>query len=356
MVEIQQKKQTIFLSLFHLNAGGGAEQQIQLHLKALQKNADLNVSIVCSKKSTITGQGIMQRSVLGIIWSPGIFISYLSHDHIFGFIRKLLMRGRWIPFERTHPGFYETRGRDSFVRRWKHRFQILAFRYFADALMVQTSSAQEDWLKKLLYWPKQKVHVVPNIYHVQKYRKVIEDRSPRLIMVGRLISIKDYPLAFQAFAILKMRMKFQVDIYGTGEEDAHLKQLAQKLDLASVLNFRGFVRNKDEIYENADLLVMTSQFEGSPNAIGEAMSFGLPVVTLDFKAGPRDLFNGFDERQMVEPRCADDLAELISRHLENPTWSRRIGAENQTLIRKNFSDVSFAHNFYGTLKHLKVDN
>lgn len=345
MVEAQQKKQKIFLSLFHLNAGGGAEEQIQLHLKALRANSDLNVSVVCGKNSSITGDGVLPQSSVGIIKPRGVFISYLSHDHLLGFIRKLLMRGRWIPFERTHPGFYEARGRDSFIRRWKHRFQIFGFRYFADALMVQTLSAREGWLKKLKSWPQEKIHVVPNIYLVQKERKIIEDHVPRLIMVGRLISMKDYPLALEAFGILKMKIKFQVDIYGVGEDDASLKQLAERLGISSLVNFRGFVASKDDIYDKADLLVITSQFEGSPNAIGEAMSYGLPVATLDFEAGPRDILGGLDHNQIVTSRSPQLLAELILKHLENQQWSREIGIKNQKRISKNYSEKEFLNKF-----------
>jgi glycosyltransferase involved in cell wall biosynthesis len=349
LVDTQQKKQNVFLSLFHLNSGGGAEEQIQLHLKALRANSDLNVSIVCGKDSTITGDGIVPQSSLGIIKRRGMFISYLSHDHLLGFIRKLFMRGRWIPFERTHPSFYEAIGRDSLVRRWKHRFQILAFRHFADALMVQTSSARDAWLKKMKSWPQEKIHVVPNIYLVQKERKIIEGRVPRLIMVGRLISIKDYPLAFEAFGMLKMKIKFQVDIYGVGPEDSNLKQSAQQLHLDDVVNFKGFVASKDDIYENADLLVMTSLFEGSPNAIGEAMSFGLPIVTLNFEAGPKDILGGLDHNQIVTSRSPALLAELILKHLGSQKWSKEIGLANQNRISKNYSDQEFSKKFLDAL-------
>ena len=117
------------------------------------------------------------------------------------------------------------------------------------------------------------------------------------------------------------------------------------MGLKDIVEFKGFVSNKDDIYGSADLLVMTSKFEGSPNAIGEAMSYGLPVVTLDFEAGPRDLFGGFDPEQIVPSRDPELIANLIYQHLSRPDWSKSIGLRNLERIRSEFSPKKFVERF-----------
>ena len=332
----------IYLALSQLQRGGGAEEQILLHLKALRNYAKFSTIIVCSKKSPIKGEGIEARGIVDTLLQRGIFVSYLSRDHMIGFVRKILGRGRWVPFERTHPGFYEAQGEGSVWKRLKHTIQVWIYRFFPDAIFVQTASAQMCWHEKLKIYPLDKIQVIPNIYCSQTEQLFGAGDIPRIVMVGRLIPIKDYPLALTAFAELKKRANFQVEIFGSGHEKNSLEQLAASLGLHEMIKFRGFVSDKKEIYGQATLLVMTSKFEGSPNAIGEAMAYGIPVVTLDFEAGPRDLLGGLDKDQIVESRQPSELADLILKHLANPEWSQNIGRANQLRIASDYSESLFA--------------
>ena len=337
-----------YLSLWFLRQGGGAESQILRHIEALRQHTKIQATIVCSKESTIEGQWIERWSAASHVLHRGTFVSYLSRDHAIGSVRKLLQRGPWIAFERTHPGFYELQAKSSMVSCMKHFFQILAYRYLADGLLVQTESAKLRWQEKLRTFPPEKIFVLPNIYDVQLEKQEKEIRR-RIVMVGRLIPIKDYPLALEAFAILKTKIEFVVDIYGVGPEKTMLEKKAKDLGIGEIVNFRGFLTNKDEIYTGASLVLMTSHFEGSPNAIGEAMSYGLPVVTLDFDAGPRDLLGGLDRNQMITSRNPEELADLMLKQLSDPNRARNIGDENQKKIAQEFSGEQFAKKFSNAL-------
>lgn len=343
---VRSRKENFFLALWKLTSGGGAEKQIVHHLGALRSGLGQDrVKVLCNQDTSITGPGIQQTSLLNFLTLRGVFVSYLVHDHVAGFVRKILRCGPWIPFERTHPQYYEDQARLSLQQRLKHTSQIWIYSQFADALLVQTKSAKKAWELKLPAFPTNKIMVLPNLYELPETLPRASNNVFKIIMVGRLDAVKDYPLALKAFSHLKTKSQFSVEIFGTGPERTNLENLSSSFGVPDVVQFRGFVGSKDDIYRSADLLVMTSKFEGSPNAIGEAMSYGLPVVTVDFEAGPRDLFGGIDPRQIETSRDPEKLAALIYKHITSPEWSKSIGLENRDRIKLEFSSKKFVERF-----------
>jgi glycosyltransferase involved in cell wall biosynthesis len=341
----------IFLTLSELKPGGGAEAQILLHLAALRKRTSIDSVILCGKHSPVEGEFVEHSSLSRMLFRKGFFISYLSRDHFIGFLRKLIFRGPWIPFERTHPGFYEAIGKKSITKKLKHALQVILYSVFPDKIFVQTQSARDRWSQKLPFFPSDKIIIVPNIYTPQPGQFFSYGNIPRIILVGRLIEIKDYPLALAAFHLLAKNIDFCVDIYGEGEDRDNIMKLAANLGLAKLIKFHGFVSDREEIFRGATLLVMTSQFEGSPNAIGEAMAHGIPIVTVDFDAGPRDML-GPDENQIVKVRDPKAISDLIIKHLENPDWSEDIGESNRRRILQNYSEDIFASKFLTGLERI----
>ncbi len=330
--------------LSDLKPGGGAEAQILLHLAALRKRTSIDSVILCDKSSPVEGKFVEHCSYWSMLFRKGIFVSYLSRDHLIGFIRKLMFRRPWIPFERTHPGFYETIGKKSIIKKLKHLLQVAIYSFFPDKIFVQTRAAQDRWSQKLPFFPPEKIIIVPNIYLPQSSQFFRSGHVPRIVLVGRLIAIKDYPLALAAFSFLAKKINFCVDIYGEGEQRDNLMKLSENLGLSKLIKFHGFFSDHEKIFKDVALLVMTSQFEGSPNAIGEAMARGIPIVTVDFDAGPKDML-GLDENQIVNERDPQAISDLILKHLENKDWSQEIGRNNQRRILQNYSDDIFADKF-----------
>ena len=90
----------------------------------------------------------------------------------------------------------------------------------------------------------------------------------------------------------------QLMIYGEGELKDELVNLTKKLCIDSSVHFEGYESNMQEVYRNAKILVLTSQYEGMPNVLLEALASSVPVVSTDCPCGgPRmvieDGVNGF---------------------------------------------------------------
>jgi len=112
----------------------------------------------------------------------------------------------------------------------------------------------------------------------------------RLLAVGRLYPQKGYDQLLACFGRLAATHEdWELVIVGEGPERPRLEMLVQMLGLGGRVFLPGRVGNPGDWYASADLFVLSSRYEGFPNALAEAMGHGLPVVSVDCTTGPREL-------------------------------------------------------------------
>lgn len=144
---------------------------------------------------------------------------------------------------------------------------------------------------------------------VQTYRNSCRE----LVMAGRLETQKNYPMAIQAAAILCRRgMQVNLHIYGTGQEEGRLRQLAARKGVSGHVIFHGWAADIFEEYQKYDLFLLTSDYEGLPNSLMEAMAAGLPCIAADCPTGPADLIRDGVNGYLVKTGDVRMLAERIS--------------------------------------------
>lgn len=115
----------------------------------------------------------------------------------------------------------------------------------------------------------------------------------KLIYVGR-VQYKKQKNMSELFNILgKLDFKWNLDIYGDGPKDEkeQLVNLSKKLGIQQNITWNGWKSDVWKKIKNADLLVMTSKYEGFPMTLIEAMSHGIPVLSSDCDSGPEDIIN-----------------------------------------------------------------
>ncbi|MBK8547520.1 MAG: glycosyltransferase [Saprospiraceae bacterium] len=92
----------------------------------------------------------------------------------------------------------------------------------------------------------------------------------------------------------------------------------------------------DLIYSSASIFVIPSRSEGFPNVLIEAMAFGLPCISFDFIAGPKDIITHEEDGILVENGNIESLANRINRLIENDKERLRL-ANNAKKIRYKYS-------------------
>jgi glycosyltransferase involved in cell wall biosynthesis len=150
-----------------------------------------------------------------------------------------------------------------------------------------------------------------------------------ILGVGRLSPEKGFAGLIAAYAALSNELRFmsQLVILGEGPERQALEQQIQVLGLVADVCLPGAAGNLSDWYEQADVFVLSSQFEGFPNALLEAQAHGAACVSFNCLSGPADLIDHGRTGFLVDPEaCAPGLAKAIEELLADPERRAAMGA------------------------------
>ena len=122
-------------------------------------------------------------------------------------------------------------------------------------------------------------------------KKPLKDENTKLLIaVGRLVEQKNFKILINIFGKLSVKYpQWKLVILGEGQERKSLEKQILELELITKIELPGAVGNIGEWYEKADIFALTSSFEGFPNALVEAMAYGVASISFDCDTGPRDI-------------------------------------------------------------------
>ena len=184
----------------------------------------------------------------------------------------------------------------------------------AAGLLAQTSQAR-DMARR--YGLNDRICVVPN--PVVTPQLAAESRRQNIILsVGRMISTRNYDHLISIFASLNSDGWKLIIVGDDSQGQKHrsdLDNLVDRLGVSDRVEFAGKRTDVQSFYDQAKIFAFTSSSEGFPNAVAEALSSGLPVVSYDCVAGPSDLIvsgeNGYLVELFDDRAFCEHLGELM---------------------------------------------
>ncbi len=156
-----------------------------------------------------------------------------------------------------------------------------------------------------------------------------QDETPLILAVGRLVPVKDYGTLIRAIARLRARCRARLLILGEGPERHALQSLVTELGLGDFVALPGGNTNPYPYIAHAQVLVLSSRWEGLPVVMIEAMALGTPVVATDCPSGPRELLHDGALGSLVPVGDSAALADAIQCMLDFPTDSNALRTRAQ---------------------------
>ena len=199
----------------------------------------------------------------------------------------------------------------------------------ADHVVFQTREVQS------LYDEQTRAHssILPN--PVSVHALAAEQPAKKIVNVARLHDNKNQALLIRAFArFLPRHPGYTLEFYGEGSLLKPLKKLAKELGVQDAVIFHGNVDDVHEQIADAACFVLSSNVEGMPNALLEAMMMGLPCISTRC-TGAKEVIRDGENGLLVEIGDEDGLVKALNRMIDDPALARRC-AKNAVETAEDF--------------------
>ena len=280
-----------------------------------------NVKVTCVEKETGT-KGKAQN----FLWvrkyfkeHADVLISFLAPFNIFALACNFGTGTPIIVADRNDPTKIPS---NTFVRK------VRDFLYrFADGIVIQTKKNQSYFSKQV----QKKSEVIYNPINLgEKAGSALQTaKHKKIVSVGRLMQQKNQKMLLAAFkSVVGKYPDYQLVIYGEGPMREDLEAYAKELGIEKSISLPGSVADVHDRIKDAEVFVLSSDYEGMPNALIEAMCLGLPVISTKV-SGATDLIKDHENGILTELDHQEELETAIIELIEHPALAEKL-AKNAT--------------------------
>lgn len=182
-----------------------------------------------------------------------------------------------------------------------------------DAIVSLTDSDASKWRKRF-----NNVYVIPNIVHLNPYKKYTSCENKKIISVCRFVEQKGIPELIAVWRLVNERYpEWQIDVYGEGDCSYFPQE-----DIG--LNVHEPISDIFSKYIESSILILTSRFEPFGLVIPEAMSCGVPVVSFEGDGPSSIITDGYDG-YLIKNRSVVHMADVICNLIEDTSLRQQLG-------------------------------
>jgi len=234
-------------------------------------------------------------------FSPDLILSFLTRANIAAVILGRMLGVPVIISERVNTSSHLGGGRMAGLVK-----TLVRWTYPRAAKIIAVSSGVADDLVAAFGVPADKIVVIANPIDVESIVEAavgesaeVSDGEPYVVAMGRLVPNKNFALLIEAFA--RSKIGGRLVILGDGEERENLTKLIRERGLEGSVELLGFSSNPFPVLRRARFFVLPSNAEGFPNALLEAMSVGLPVISTNCLSGPSEVLADMARDEVPQP-------------------------------------------------------
>ena len=200
----------------------------------------------------------------------------------------------------------------------------------ADGVIAQTADAARYFARF-----SDNCHAIPNIVVAPPPGERVQRPKRTAVALARLVGFKRLNLLIRAFARIADRHPgWQLDIWGEGPQREFLESVIRQVDGDGRIRLCGHARDVYSVLRQADLFAMTSNTEGFPNALCEAMACGVPPVVIDSGAGVREIVRDGVDGVLVGEDGQEPFAGALDRLMGDDAERARLAANAPEIVER----------------------
>lgn len=220
----------------------------------------------------------------------------------------------------------------------------------ADGVILQTEMAKQFFPP----WVQKKAKILPNPINLNFLNKrYMGTREDKIVAVGRLDENKNHAMLIHAFVrIVSEYPKMKLVIYGEGDSREQLESLVVEKGLEDKIELPGSITDVAGHIAAARIFALTSNTEGVPNSLMEAMALGIPVISTDCPCGgPATLIENDVNGILIPVGDAYALADAFRKILSNQEYADKL-SENAYKITKKMNPNTVNSEWEKYLSHI----
>lgn len=295
-------------------------------------NPKINLIVPCEnkkKKVNFIKRVFVIRSAIKKL-KPDVLICFLSYVCVYIYFASLFLNIPIIVSERNDPNNEE---KGKMIRQLKE----YVFRH-ADGCVFQTEDAKKYYLDR---YKINNPMIIYNPIHINDFDQIIKNQNNNfdntIISVGRLAPQKNYKLLINSFEVFNRNHnnEYKLKIYGDGVLEDDLNSYIENKNLSNSVSLMGSYKTWAKDNSNARMFVLSSDFEGVPNVLLEAMSIGIPCISTDCPiGGPREFINNLDNGILVPVNDSKSLVSAMERVASDDKLCMKFRKNNSLLHEK----------------------
>lgn len=307
------------IAVFIYSLGGGGAERVVSQLIPYLENNGFDVYLVLMNNTCVypfqtkikpfflENSKATENSVLKLLKIP--FLAYKYHIFLkknkinksFSFLTRpgfISVLTKWFNKKRTiiisERSYSSNQYGSNNLKSWMNNFLIQKLYPKADLIIANSNGNAQDLITNYNV-PRYKITTIYNpisieaIFAIEPIKDFFDTNYFNLVSVGRLNRGKNHHLLIKSLEFFKLQ-KVRLYIFGDGILKDELEKTIQDLKLENYVFLMGFESNIYKYLKAADLFVFSSNHEGFPNVILEAMACELPIVSTNCPSGPNEIF------------------------------------------------------------------
>lgn len=231
---------------------------------------------------------------------PNIVISFMAEPNFRAIIASMMTHTKCLISVRNDP--------EKEYPNYIFKFIAKILYSFADGVVFQTEDAKKWFSKKI----QKKSRIIFNQVDEIFFNTPLKSEREGIVTTGRLVEQKNHELLIRAYERIADKISDDLYIYGEGELENKLRKLIIELKMEDRIHLPGATKDVANVLSRSKVFILSSDYEGMPNSLLEAMAMGLPCISTDCPCGgPRTVLKNLSDEVLVPVSNIVAMAEAL---------------------------------------------